>query len=206
MSFSLITGNHILSGKSALIKSHQREQFSNAYDLLNAANNIRDASAEQASAARDQAYREGLAQGYEKAQNIMVAKLNDMAASLDHHEAERRASIAEAAMAAVRLIIGDMTDSDIVPGLAARALDRLGDDSRYVVEVAPQHLETVTASLVGRDSVIVEANPALGPLDCVVRTNTGRIIANLDTQIESLGQRWGVQNNGTTISTTEEQL
>ena len=206
MSFSLVSGNHILSGKSALIKSDQREQFSNTYDLLNAANKIRDASAEEADAARDQAYREGLAQGYEKAQNIMVAKLNDMAASLDHHETERRASIAEAAMAAVRLMVGDLADRDIVPGLAARALDRLGDDSRYVVEIAPQHLEAVAASLIGRDTVTAEANPALGPLDCVVRTNTGRIIANLDTQIESLGQRWGVQQDGASTSTTGEQL
>ena len=107
-------------------------------------------------------------------------------------EQERRASIADAAMAAVRMMIGDLGAGDIVPGLAERALDRMGEDSRYSVEVAPSHVEAVTARLAGREGVAVEANPALGPLDCVVRTSTGRVIANLDTQIETLAQRWGV--------------
>lgn len=193
MSFTLIAGNHILNGKSALVKASDRKSLSDAHALLNEANRIRDGVADEAANARDLAYRDGLAQGYEQAQNIVLDKVSEMASALNAHEADRRASIADAAMAAVRMMIGDLGDKDIVPGLAQRALDRLGDEGRYVVEVAPAHVEAVTEKLAGRESVMVEANPALGPLDCIVRTSTGRVIANMETQIESLAQRWGSQ-------------
>lgn len=191
MSFTLIVGNTILNGKSALIKAADRAPFASAHDLLGEANRIRDGIAQEAADARDLAYRDGLAQGYEQAQAIVLGHVSEMATALDAHEAERRASIADAAMAAVRMMIGDLADKDIVPGLAQRALDRLGDDGRYVVEVAPAHAEVVAEKLAGREAVTVEANPALGPLDCIVRTSTGRVIANMETQIEALAQRWG---------------
>ena len=195
MSFTLFVGNHILNGKSALVKASDRTPFANAYALLDEANHIRDGIAEDAAAARNNGYRDGLVQGYEHAQNIVLDRVSEMAIVLDNHEAERRASIADAAMAAVRMMIGDLGDADIVPGLAQRALDRLGDSGRYVVEVSVDHAQTVAEKLAGREAVTVEANPGLGPLDCIVRTNTGRVIANMETQMESLAQRWGSQKS-----------
>lgn len=192
MSFSLIVGDHILNGKSALIKAADRAQFANAYALLDEANRIRDGIADAANEARDTAYREGLAQGFEQAQSVMIEKVSAMATTLDAHENERRAGIADAAMAAVCMMIGDLGDADIVPGLAQRAIDRLGDEGRYVVEVAPAHVDAVTERLAGRETITVEPNLTLGPLDCIVRTSTGRVIANMNTQMDALSQRWGV--------------
>lgn len=192
MSFTLTSGDHILNGKSALIKAADRAAFLEAYDLLGETGRIKGDMLARAAAAREDAHREGLTKGYEQVQGFFLSKLDEMTATLAHHEQERRASIADAAMAAVRMMIGDMGAADIVPGLAQRALDRMGEDSRYIVEVAPDHVDTVTAKLVGREGVSVEGNPSLGALDCVVRTSTGRVIANLDTQIETLAQRWGV--------------
>ena len=195
MSFTLFVGSHILNGKSALVKASDRASFANVYTLLDEAHHIRNNIAQDAASARDNGYRDGLVQGYEQAQNIVLDRVNAMAVALDNHEAERRASIADAAMAAVRMMIGDLGDADIVPGLAQRALDRLGDDGRYVVEVSVDHAEAVAEKLMGRETVTVEANSALGPLDCIVRTNTGRIIANMETQMEALAQRWGSQKS-----------
>lgn len=192
MSFTLTAGDHILNGRSALIKASDRVAFAQAHALLAETSRIKGDMLDRSAAARDEAYREGLTKGYEQVQGYFLSKLDEMAAALAQHEQERRASIADAAMAAVRMMIGDLGAGDIVPGLAERALDRMGEDSRYSVEVAPDHVEAVATRLAGREGVAVEANSALGPLDCVVRTSTGRVIANLDTQIETLAQRWGV--------------
>ncbi len=192
MSFTLTAGDHILNGRSALIKASDRAAFAEAHALLAETSRIKGDMLDRSAAARDEAYREGLTKGYEQVQGYFLSKLDEMSAALAQHEQERRASIADAAMAAVRMMIGDLGAGDIVPGLAERALDRMGEDSRYSVEVAPDHVEAVATRLAGREGVAVEANPALGPLDCVVRTSTGRVIANLDTQIETLAQRWGV--------------
>lgn len=200
MSFTLTIGDHILNGKSALIKSHDRAAFADAYALFDEATRVKGAMLDLTARARDDAHREGLTKGYEQVQGYFLSKLDELTAGLDQHEQERRASIADAAMAAVRTMIGDLDDAKIVPGLAERALDRMAEDSRYVVEVAPQHLDAVAARLNGRDGVSVEANPTLGALDCVIRTSTGRVIAHLDTQIETLAQRWGVGQGGATMS------
>ena len=202
MSFTLTAGDHILNGRSALIKAADRAAFVEAYDLLSETGRIKGDMVDRSAAAREEAYREGLTKGYEQVQGFFLGKLDEMTAALAQHEQERRASIADAAMAAVRMMIGDLGAADIVPGLAERALDRMGEDSRYSVEVAPPHVDAVTARLAGREGVTVEGNPTLGPLDCVVRTSTGRVIANLDTQIETLAQRWGVSEAAPSDSTT----
>ncbi len=191
MSFTLTAGDRILHGKSALIKASDRASFAAIHDVLDEARRIREAALERSAAARDEAYREGLSNGLEQVQGYFLSRLDEMTATIEAHEQERRASIADAAMAAVRMMIGDLGDAAIVPGLAERALDRMAEDSRYIIEVAPGHVDAVRARVAGREGVSVEGNPALGSLDCVVRTSTGRVIANLGTQIETLAQRWG---------------
>lgn len=195
MSFTMIAGDHILSGKSALVKAADRLAFTDSLRLLDEAHQVKTDMLEASAAARDAAYREGLTKGYEQVQGYFLSKVDEMSAALAHYEQQRHANIADAAMAAVRMMIGELGSEEIVPGLAARALDRMADESRYVVEVAPQHLDVVTARLADREGVLVEANPSLGALDCVVRTSTGRVIANLDTQIEALAKRWGVDGS-----------
>ncbi len=192
MSFTLTIGDRILSGRSALIKAHDRAAFAEIDALLDEANRIKNDMLDQSAAARDEAYRHGLTQGFQQVQSYFLAKLDELSATVEAHEQERRANIADAAMAAVQMMIGDLGDADIVPGLAERALDRMAEDSRYVVEVASEQVAMVQERLAARDAVSVEANPMLGPLDCVVRTSTGRVIASLDTQMETLAQRWGV--------------
>ena len=192
MSFTLMVGDHILNGKSALIKAKDRAAFSDVRALLEDAARVKSDILDVSAKVREDAHREGLAKGYEQVQGYFLSKLDELTAALAQHEQERRASIADAAMAAVKMMVGDLDDAAIVPGLAERALDRMADDSRYSVEVAPQHFDAVSQRLSGRDGVAVEANPTLGALDCVVRTSTGRVIANLDTQIETLAQRWGI--------------
>jgi flagellar biosynthesis/type III secretory pathway protein FliH len=53
-------------------------------------------------------------------------------------------------------------------------------------------VERLQAHLVDRTYVTVRANDGFGPYDCCLLTPQGRVVANLDVQLDALSSRWGV--------------
>ncbi|WP_066722178.1 FliH/SctL family protein [Sphingomonas pituitosa] len=182
----------LLFSERAVIKRDERQSFSDAVALLGAVRAAQAQAARAAEAAREAAYGTALATARAEIDDLLAGEIARFAAAIDAQEQARRAEIAEAALAAVRAVLGDLDDAALVPALVARALDRLQPQGAVNVAVAPDLAEKVAARLESPAEVGILPDPALGTRDCVIRTEQGQVIASLSVQLETLAKRWGV--------------
>jgi flagellar biosynthesis/type III secretory pathway protein FliH len=184
-------GHSLLGSDSPIIKRSQRADFTDAASLLQAASAIRDRAETDTAAARSRGHAEGLAEAKATARTMVAEELTAFAAAVDGYARARRDDVAEAAYAAVRAIIGEIDDKDLVGRLVDRTLARLPGNGPIAVTVAPEMLDLLAGRLTS-DQVTVIADPTLGATGCHVRTSDGQVIASLSIQLDALAKRWGV--------------
>ena len=189
------TGDDAAIGAATpLIKASERSEFVSAVALLKAIAELRTAAETEAKGRSETGYQEGMARGYAEAQEQVAKLVEDMATRFEAICEERRADVADAALAATKAIIGTLDDVDVAKRLVNQALVRIDNGGALTIEVAPAMHAQIAAYVAHLDHVKVEAAEGLGPLDCVFQTKTGRILAGLDLQIAALGDRWGINH------------
>lgn len=189
-----VSGHAAIGPTSPLIKASERSEFTNAVALLGAITALRTDAETNAKIRAETGYQEGMARGYAEAQEQIAKLIEDMATRFEAICEERRADVADAALAATKAIIGSLDDVDVAKRLVNQALARIDNGGALTIEVAPAMHAQIAAHVAHLDHVKVEAVEGLGPLDCVFQTKTGRILAGLDLQIAALGDRWGVNH------------
>jgi flagellar biosynthesis/type III secretory pathway protein FliH len=182
----------MIATNAPLIKASERSEFTSAVALLQAITDLRIASEAQAKGLSETGYQEGMARGYTEAQEQVAKLIENMADRFEAVCEERRADVADAALAATKAIIGTLDDVDVAKRLVSQALARIDNGSALTIEVAPAMHARIVEHVAHLAHVRVEAVEGLGSLDCVFQTKTGRILAGLDLQISALGDRWGV--------------
>lgn len=182
----------LLFSERAVIKRDERQSFSNAVALLGAVREAQARAVQAADAARNEAYSAALEGARADIDDLLARQIAQFAAAIEAQEQARRNEIAEAALAAVHAVLGELDDATLVPALVARALDRLQPQGAVIVAVAPDLAEKVAARLAARTEVTILPDPALGAHDCAIRTEQGQVIASLSVQLETLAKRWGV--------------
>jgi flagellar biosynthesis/type III secretory pathway protein FliH len=186
-------GDHaMIATDTPLIKASERSEFVLAVDLLQAVTDLRVAAETEAKGRSETAYQEGLSRGYFEAQAQVATLIENMAERFEAVCEERRADVADAALAATRAIIGSFDDVDVAKGLINQALVRIDSGDTLTIEVSPAMHPYIAAHVAHLAHVRVESVEGLGPLDCVFQTTKGKILAGLDLQISALGDRWGV--------------
>lgn len=196
MTFALQAGDHVVTSPSGLLKADDRTVFSDALSLLEEARAVRDKAAADAELARVRGYAEGRETGLATVEDHLATSIADLARGIDEELAARRADIAAAALAAARAIIGTFDEAEGTARIAARAVDRVAAGESIVIAVAPRTASAVGEAMKDRPHVTIREDPDAGPLDCVVHTANGRIIASLSLQLEALAARWGVTDAG----------
>lgn len=192
MTFALHAGGRVVTAGSALLKARDRQAFDDALSLLEEARVIRDAAQAEADRARAAAVAEGREAGLAQIRGHLATAVTEFGARIDDELVARRADIADAALAATRAIVGSFDEAEVTARIALRAIDRIGTDDEIVITAAPTMVEAVRDKLSDRASVTVRADPQAAPLDCVLHTGSGRIIASLSLQLDELAARWGV--------------
>lgn len=194
MTFHLVHSDDgaLLASDRAVIKASEMAAFQEAVTLLQAAAAIRDRATAASEDSRRAGYAEGLAEARSGIAEHLAEQIADFAAALDQHEQLRRSDIAEAALAAVRAIVGELADEALVPRMVERTLARLPEGGPVKVMVAPALEAAVAARLGARTYVSLVPDAGLGPADCVIRTSAGQVIASLSVQLDTLAKRWGV--------------
>lgn len=177
-----------------LIKASERSEFVSAVALLQAMTALDIAAKAEAKSLSEIGYQEGMVRGYAEAQKQVAKLIEDMATRFEAVCEERRADVADAALAATKAIIGTLDDVDVAKRLVNQALARIDNGGALTIEVAPAMHAQIAAHVAHLAHVKVEAAEGLGPLDCVFQTKTGRILAGLGLQIAALGDRWGVNH------------
>lgn len=194
MSGPILFGADWVSLPSARIARGDVRQLRDAGALLTEAQTIRDAAEAASEAARAKGYADGKAVALAEFTAALGAALDDLSAGFAAENRRREGEVGAAAIAVIEQLIGARDAEEVVASLAAQALRTAGaGDDECVVEVAPDLAEPVRQRLAdARHPARIQANPELGPLACRVLTGEGRIIADLDTQLASLRQRWGM--------------
>lgn len=182
----------LLFSERAVIKRDERQSFADAVALLGAVREAQARAVQAADAARHEAYSAAFEGAGAEVNDLLAREIAQFAASIDAQEQARRSDIAEAALAAVQAVLGELDDAVLMPALVARALDRLQPQGAVIVAVAPDMAEKVAARLEALTEVTILPDPALGPHDCAIRTEQGQVIASLSVQLETLAKRWGV--------------
>ena len=190
-------GQTVIGADVPLIKASERSEFTNAVDLLQAITDLRVVAEAEALNRSETAHEEGLSRGYAEAQAQIAKLIENMTERFEAVCEERRADVADAALAATRAIIGALDDVDVAKRLVNQALVRIDNGGALTIEVAPAMQPHISAHVAHLAHVRVEAVEGLGPLDCVFQTKTGKILAGLDVQILALGDRWGVNRPAT---------
>lgn len=190
MSGMIILSENLVRLPSRRIARQDVRAVREAADLMAEATRIRD----ETQAAYDSAQAQGYLDGQAAARSEMAEALGELAAAFACENARRANAVGAAAIAVVEQLIGAREPTEIVTGLASEALRTAGvGDDVCLIEVAPDLLDPVSAHF--RDAqpaVRIEANPTLGTLGCRVLAGDSRIIADLDTQLETLRTRWGL--------------
>ncbi|KTF67776.1 MULTISPECIES: FliH/SctL family protein [unclassified Sphingomonas] len=182
----------LLFSERAVIKRDERQSFSDAVALLGAVREAQAKAVQAADIAREEAYSTALSGARTDIDDLLAREIAQFAAAIEAQEQARRSEIAEAALAAVHAVLGELDDATLVPALVARALDRLHPQGAVIVAVAPDLAEKVAARLAALTEVTILADPGLGAHDCAIRTEQGQVIASLSVQLETLAKRWGV--------------
>lgn len=182
----------LLFSERAVIKRDERQSFVDAVALLGAVREAQARAVQAANDAREAAYGAALHGAQAEIEDLLARKIAQFSKAIDLQEQARRTEIAEAALAAVHAVLGELDDATLVPALVARALDRLQPQGAVIVAVAPDMAEKVSSQLAARTEVTILPDPALGAHDCAIRTEQGQVIASLSVQLETLAKRWGV--------------
>ncbi len=189
--FAILSVNDrpVVTATNPLIKKHELYHFEDAVALLTAAEAARNQVDITAKAVREEGYAAAHAEASDAFASTLTEQLRSFSASLEQFEEQRRTDIANAAFAAVQMIIGEIPDTDIIRGLVNKTLERLGDQDIIAVHLAPATAHNMGA--LAKDCQII-ADPDLGPFDCHVLTAQSRIVASLSVQLDTLAGRWGV--------------
>ncbi len=194
MSFTLFLdqGAPAVAVRKKVIKAHEHAHFAEADALLRGVRALTAEAEADIATRRASAEADGRKEGLAAVQTVVEDALTALAKRVDAFEGERREEIARAAYAAVRAVIGTLGDETVLDGLVTASLARIGDDAPVTIEVAPAMLARIGVQLHGRPNITLRANEALGLLDCHLVSPQGRIVADLQLQLDALAERWGV--------------
>lgn len=194
MTGPILFGADLIAMPSARIARGHVRAVRDAGELLIEAKAIRDGAQAACDAARAQGHAEGRKAALEEFTAALGAALAQLGAGFGQENARREQEVGAAALAVVEQMIGAHPEGEIVAGLAAQALRKVNAGSdECIVEVASGIADGVRQRFgESLGPVRITANPELPLLACRVMTGEGRIIADLDTQLASLRQRWGV--------------
>ena len=192
---------HILCGDTALRLASARvakgdvAEFRSSADLFAAAKAIRDDAATAANEAEAAGYERGRQEALAEMRGALGDALAALAQGFAEENERRERGTAAAAMQVVERLLGQLEGTVIITGLAREALRKAGAGP-VTVTVAPEWADTVRQRLADHADLMVEVAPALGRFACRVTAQDGRIIADLDTQLAALRERWGLAEGG----------
>jgi len=191
MNVQLLCGETLLRLPSARIAKDDVATFRSSAELLVTAKALRDDAAIAAQAAEAAGYERGRQQALDEMRDALGEAIATLAQGFAAENERRERGTAAAAMQVLERMLGQLDDSLIITGLAREVLRKAGGGS-VTVAVAPEWVGAVRARLADHHDVTVEAASSLGRFACRVTSLDGRIIADLDTQLTALRDRWGL--------------
>lgn len=184
---------YLLHADGALLPSGRRLLKAADAMVLTETMALLEAARSQAEARAQAAEREGFAAGEAAGRAEFAKAIATLAAAETEYQATREAEVARLALAALRHIAGAIADAEMTLALARRAAASLVGRGPIEITVAPDMVPHVGASLattaVGGE-ITVSGDPMLKATQCRIATPDGHVVADLETQLAAIEQRW----------------
>lgn len=139
--------------------------------------------------ALDQGRREAEAEG-ERAKAALIAETAAATQAFWRHSEGR---LADLVMAAVRRVLGEFEDAELVAGMVRQLLKETADEGRIRVRAAPaevgairDRVQEMQAAGPGADAVEVIADATVSEGACRMETELGFVETSVDAQLEAL--------------------
>ncbi len=184
-------GDVLVRPSSSRIASEHVGDFRESAALLAEAKAVAEQARAEAVAARAQGYAAGREEALAEMRDALAKCTAQLQEGMAREDARRERAAAIAAMEAVEHLIGARDEASIVTGLVEQTLSRSGAKASRIV-VADQWVEAVRSQLPESSARLVEGDPELQDMGCRIEADGGRIIADLETQMEALRTRWDI--------------
>ena len=195
MTTFLRAGDAFLRLPSCRIAAEDVPPMRDAIQLLEEARIVREEAETDSQRLRENALRQGREEAAGELAAGLANALREVADGLAREDARREAAVATAALRATQRLIGLRSDEDVAAGLAREALAHTQGGRQRVV-VGAGLATAVRDRLADMSDIEVVEDEAAGAFACLVETSHGTVIADLETQLATLAERWRVTSDG----------
>lgn len=200
MAFHLIhsDGQALLASDTPLIRAGDQGAVRHAVQLLSAAHALHDEQERRLAEERTRAAADARAAGYKEGRAAFAAAIADLVTQVDDDRDRREEEIGLLALAALRQMVGQLADGELMGGIARRAVEAVGSHGPILVEVSPAMAPAVEEALAPLPTHIdraVRAEETLADDQCRLTAPDGRIIADAPLQIAAFERRWTVNQD-----------
>ena len=189
----VLIGDRLLRSSSARIARGDIADFRESVHLLEQAKHVSDRAFADAQEAREEGYREGREQALAEMRDVLADCISRLQQDIAQEDSRRERAASIAAIQAVEQLIGARDEADVVTGLVREAMQRSGA-TPLRIRVAPEWVETVQAELPVSTRDCVLGDESLTPMGCRIEVEDGRIVADLEQQLDALRSRWGMMS------------
>ncbi|GAB4284320.1 MAG: hypothetical protein Tsb0018_11570 [Opitutales bacterium] len=176
-----------------IIKADEYAAFAKAAEIIELANakakRIEDEAKEAYEAEKARGFEEGMSEGKEKMTEHMIRYVQKTVEHLENFED----TMVEMVMGAMKQVLGDMDDKDLIIKVVNKALNLVKSQPKVTLRVAGSQVDTIDKEL----SSILKNYPAINFVDvqrddrlkegdCILETDMGVIDARLDLQLEAI--------------------
>ena len=192
--FKLLQTDHIeINGHSRLLKAEDYRRYEAASTIVQSARQRAAAIVEQAEEQRQQERQRGYEEGQLQAKQEQIEQAIAMAARTVEYFAGIEKQVTAIVMTAVRRILGEFDEVDLVVKAVRNVLHTVGGEKQLSLRVASAQADAVKA----RVNEILSAYPAITFIEvvgdnrlsasaCILESELGVVEASVDVQVQSL--------------------
>lgn len=188
-------GAAILATDRRILKAQERTAVEDATTLLERAREQEQTQQARCAAARSEAHEGGYRDGREEGRAAFSQAIAELARQAETHRRAEEREIAALALSALRRMIDDIGNAEIMTGLAKRAVAAVIGQGEIRIHAAPQLCSRIAEALSADEAtcdVPVLPDHELAEHQCRIAAGGTRIIADLPLQIAAIEKRWSV--------------
>lgn len=183
---------NLLATDHPIVKADDHRVFGDALSLLERLHQLQAGNRRAAEEAEAEARERGIAKGLHAGKSEFVQAIADLSRQVAQHRERVEQEIASLALAALRLMVASIGDEAMLAGITRRAVAAVIPAGHILVEASPAMCPAINRALTPLDEgsrITLQPDPALSDHQCRVTAPDGRIVADLDVQMDAIAQR-----------------
>lgn len=177
---------------NVILRAEQAKAWTDGFAFLDQARQRATDQEEEIRQAREVGYAEGLAAGRQQGERDAAELLIKTHADVDHYLAALEPKLGGLVLNLMQRLLGEFDDAERIAMSVRQALGEWRQAQRPCIRVAPELVDRVTEHLAQHSQAAtdlsVEADPGLGPSQCLLVSPTAVMNLGIETQLETIAE------------------